>query len=81
MSSTVKDLVVGSEIVFVERGNCELKGVPGAVGGVRCGERLRGNLAGADSERLRLSSKISPQCCLPLPQIARYRLGRTALPG
>ena len=29
MSSTVKDLVVGSGIEFAERGTHELKGVPG----------------------------------------------------
>ena len=30
MSRTVKDLVAGSGIVFAERGEHELKGVPGA---------------------------------------------------
>ena len=30
MSSTVKDLVVGSDIEFEERGEHELKGVPGS---------------------------------------------------
>jgi class 3 adenylate cyclase len=29
VSSTVKDLVVGSSVEFVERGEHELKGVPG----------------------------------------------------
>jgi hypothetical protein len=29
VSSTVKDLVVGSDIAFTERGSRELKGVPG----------------------------------------------------
>jgi class 3 adenylate cyclase len=29
VSSTVRDLVVGSEFVFEDRGECELKGVPG----------------------------------------------------
>jgi class 3 adenylate cyclase len=29
VSSTVKDLVVGSEIAFEDRGERELKGVPG----------------------------------------------------
>ncbi|MGP8063381.1 MAG: hypothetical protein ACLP5O_12620 [Acidimicrobiales bacterium] len=30
VSSTVRDLVVGSNVEFVERGEHELKGVPGA---------------------------------------------------
>ena len=30
VSGTVKDLVIGSEIDFVDRGERELKGVPGA---------------------------------------------------
>ena len=29
VSGTVKDLVVGSELAFEDRGTCELKGVPG----------------------------------------------------
>ena len=30
VSSTIKDLVVGSDLVFDDRGSHELKGVPGA---------------------------------------------------
>jgi len=29
VSRTLKDLAVGSDLVFIERGNYELKGVPG----------------------------------------------------
>ena len=30
VSSTVKDLVIGSHVAFADRGSHELKGVPGA---------------------------------------------------
>ena len=30
VSSTVKDLVIGSHVAFTDRGSHELKGVPGA---------------------------------------------------
>ena len=45
VSSTVKDLVAGSGIRFVERGVADLKGVPGVAAPVPCGRLRRPNAA------------------------------------
>jgi hypothetical protein len=73
VSSTVKDLVVGSDIAFTERGSRELKGVPGewslfAVAGVwtpisasgLCADSVRDSPATSSRQTGRPASAGSP---------------------
>jgi class 3 adenylate cyclase/predicted alpha/beta hydrolase len=72
VSSTVKELVIGSDMQFTDRGEHELKGVPGAWRLYALGERraLRPALDGA-SEYMRRSDRVVVSLARHMPRTMR----------
>ena len=81
VSSTVKDLVIGSELYFEDRGEHDLKGVPGrwrvyALGDERREVRRHAPL-GAAEDHMKLADRVAVQMAARAPGAAR-RIGRLA---
>jgi len=84
VSSTVKDLVTGSELFFVERGEHELKGVPGRWRVFELGEERRAGdrrePLGAPQDHMTLGDRVTVRMASRAPGAARA-LGRLAARG